>query len=42
MINDVRFLGFVGLTVYDPTNGTVSQGQIIRTNLGADDKPKNP
>ncbi len=42
LIHDVRFLGFVGMTVYDPTNGTVSQGQIIRTNLGADDKPKNP
>jgi len=42
LINDLRFLGFTGLTVYDPTNGTVSRGQIIRTNLGADDKPKNP
>ena len=36
-----EFLGFSGLTIYDPTNGTVSDGQIIRTNLGADDKPSN-
>lgn len=35
------YLGLAGLVVYDPTNGTVSKGQIIRTNLGADDKPKS-
>jgi len=28
--------------VYDPTNGTVSMGQIIRTSLSAEDKPKHP
>ncbi len=36
-----QYLGFSNLTIYDPTNGTISNGQIIRTNLGADDKPKN-
>jgi len=41
-IHNYKFLGFAGLVVYDPTNGTVSMGQIIRTNLGADDKPKVP
>ena len=35
------YLGFSGLTIYDPTNGTVSRGQIIRTNLSAEDRPKN-
>ena len=35
------YLGLPGLVVYDPTNGTVSNGQILRTNLGADDKPKS-
>jgi len=35
-----EYLGFADLVIYDPTNGTVSNGQIIRTNLGADDKPK--
>src|SRR5690606_517542 len=35
-----EYLGYTDLTVYDPTNGTVSFGQIIRTNQGADDKPK--
>jgi prepilin-type N-terminal cleavage/methylation domain-containing protein len=41
-IHSFKYLGDVGLVVYDPTNGTVSMGQIIRTSLGADDKPKNP
>ena len=41
-IHNYKYLGFAGLVVYDPTNGTVSMGQIIRTNLGADDKPKVP
>jgi Tfp pilus assembly protein PilE len=35
-----EYLGFSGLVIYDPTNGTISTGQILRTNLGADDKPK--
>lgn len=33
------FLGFSGLVIYDPTNGTVSQGQILRTNVSAEDQP---
>jgi len=41
-IHNYKFLGFAGLVVYDPTNGTVSMGQIIRTSLSAEDKPKNP
>jgi prepilin-type N-terminal cleavage/methylation domain-containing protein len=41
-IHNYKFLGASGLVVYDPSNGTVSMGQIIRTNLGADDRPKNP
>ncbi len=36
-----QYLGSGNLTVYDPTNGTVSYGQIIRTNISAEDKPKN-
>ncbi len=36
-----EYLGFSNLTVYDPTNGTVSNGQIIRTNLGAEDQPSD-
>ncbi len=35
------YLGFPGLTIYDPTNGTVSMGQIIRTSISAEDIPKN-
>ncbi len=35
-----EYLGFPQLTIYDPTNGTVSFGQIIRTNLGAEDEPQ--
>jgi len=35
------FLGFGDLVIYDPTNGTVSFGQILRTNLGAEDDPGN-
>lgn len=38
--HDHLLLGFTGMTIYDPTNGTVSKGQIIRTNIGADDKPR--
>lgn len=36
-----EYLGFLGLTIYDATNGTISNGQIIRTNLSSEDKPKN-
>jgi prepilin-type N-terminal cleavage/methylation domain-containing protein len=36
-VTDHRFLGAPGITVYDPSNGSISLGQIIRTNLGADD-----
>ena len=35
------YLGFTGLTIYDPTNGTISLGQIIRTSISAEDVPKN-
>ncbi len=35
------YLGFSALQVYDPTNGTVSFGQIIRTNISAEDQPKS-
>lgn len=35
------YMGFSNLTVYDPTNGTLSYGQIIRTNNSAEDRPKN-
>lgn len=35
------YLGNSGIVIYDPTNGTVSRGQIIRTNISAEDKPKN-
>ena len=35
------YLGFSGLTIYDPSNGTISRGQIIRTNISAEDTPKN-
>lgn len=40
-IQEHNFLGFSGLTLYDPTNGVISAGQIIRTNVSAEDKPKN-
>jgi type II secretion system protein G len=40
-ISDHTFLGFSGLVIYDPTNGTVSRGQIIRTSAGADDRPRD-
>jgi type II secretion system protein G len=36
------YLGFTNLVIYDPTNGTISFGQIIRTSLSADDSPRNP
>ncbi len=36
-VTDHRFLGAEGITVYDPSNGTISLGQIIRTNLSAED-----
>ncbi len=35
-----EYLGYSGLTIYDPTNGTVSVGQIIRTNVSTTDMPK--
>jgi prepilin-type N-terminal cleavage/methylation domain-containing protein len=35
-----EYLGFTGLTIYDPTNGTVSNGQIIRSNVSPVDTPK--
>jgi prepilin-type N-terminal cleavage/methylation domain-containing protein len=35
-----EYLGFSGLTIYDPTNGTASIGQIIRTNVSPVDNPK--
>ncbi len=35
------YLGYSGLTIYDPTNGTISNGQIIRTSVRAEDIPKN-
>lgn len=40
-ISEHIYLGYSGLTIYDPTNGTISQGQIIRTNISAEDVPKN-
>ena len=36
-----EYLGFSNLVVYDPTNGTISSGQIIRTNVSAEDQPQN-
>jgi len=39
-ISEHIFLGFSGLVIYDPTNGTVSKGQIIRTSVSAEDKPR--
>jgi len=38
--DNMEFLGNPGLEVYDPTNGTTSQGNVLRTSLGADDRPK--
>jgi prepilin-type N-terminal cleavage/methylation domain-containing protein len=38
----LKFLGNAGLTVYDPSNGTVSAGNVVRTNIGAEDRPKVP
>jgi prepilin-type N-terminal cleavage/methylation domain-containing protein len=35
-----EYLGFANFTIYDPTNGTVSVGQVIRTNVGVDDMKK--
>ncbi len=35
------YLGNPNLVIYDPTNGTVSEGQIIRTSLSAEDSPRN-
>ncbi|MCC5875650.1 MAG: prepilin-type N-terminal cleavage/methylation domain-containing protein [Candidatus Sumerlaeia bacterium] len=32
-----EYLGIANFTVYDPTNGTISIGQIIRTNIGVND-----
>lgn len=32
-------LGFTAYRIYDPTNGTVSAGNILRTSLGPDDGP---
>ncbi len=40
-IHDHIYLGFPGLVIYDPTNGTISKGQIIRTNVSAEDVPQN-
>ncbi|CAN5163797.1 hypothetical protein BH09SUM1_BH09SUM1_25400 [soil metagenome] len=38
----VKLLGNAALTVYDPTNGTISSGNIIRTSIGSDDRPLVP
>jgi prepilin-type N-terminal cleavage/methylation domain-containing protein len=38
----LKFLGNAGLTVYDPSNGTVSAGNVVRTNIGAEDRPLVP
>jgi prepilin-type N-terminal cleavage/methylation domain-containing protein len=35
-----EYLGYSGLTIYDPTNGTVSVGQIVRSNVSPVDQPK--
>lgn len=35
-----EYLGFANLTIYDATNGTISYGQIIRTNNSPVDMPK--
>jgi len=34
------FLGFSSLVLYDPTNGTVSRGSIMRTSVSPDDNPQ--
>ena len=39
-ITEHIYLGFPGLVIYDPTNGTISKGQIIRTSISAEDKPQ--
>ncbi len=40
-VTDHRFLGAEGITVYDPSNGSISLGQIIRTNVSAEDMGTN-
>jgi len=39
---DVIFLGFSNYVIYDATNGTLSEGQILRTSVGAEDRPRDP
>lgn len=40
MNNVFDWLGRDGIRPYDPTNGTISQGQILRTSAGANDIPR--